>query len=218
MADPRNEHVQRQRAFVATKGALPAARCSLSQLKQVYATEVDVQLRGIALKAFQRQVVSWMLDNERHGFDLSKLVTLRDSKDAMSNMKGGVIAMEMGMGKTACAIAACKQNRMPTLVVAPALTCVQWCHQFSEYAPELSNAMVYCTSQKRNQESLMLTDVVVLNSTSNLIDCVAKRVQRVIVDESHEVCKGSSGEAIRFLHNLSCYPNVQVVWLVSGTP
>eukprot|EP00966_Prymnesium_polylepis_P285476 6594326-Prymnesium_polylepis.1 len=74
---------------------------------------------------------------------------------------GGFLAIEMGMGKTACTIAICKQNPMPTLVVAPALTCVQWSHQFSQYAPELSNAMLYCTSQRREEEALLSTDVIV---------------------------------------------------------
>eukprot|EP00966_Prymnesium_polylepis_P301059 6956233-Prymnesium_polylepis.1 len=45
-----------------------------------------------------------------------------------------------------------------------------------------------------------------------------KRVQRVVVDESHEVLAKSSGAAVKFLHNLSDYPNVKVTWLVSGTP
>jgi uncharacterized membrane protein len=74
---------------------------------------------------------------------------------------------------------------MPTLVVAPALTCVQWCAQFSQYAPELSNTMLYCTDQKKSEASLLHMDVIIVNSTSHLLDSVAKRVRRVIVDESH---------------------------------
>lgn len=218
-ANPHHAEVQRQRAFKKKNGAMPAAKCLLQQLKQVYPTEVNVALKDIVLKNYQRQVVSWMLDCENNGSRISELIQPSESfKDMRDRVFGGFLAIEMGMGKTACTIAACKQNPMPTLVVAPALTCVQWSHQFSQYAPELSNAMLYCTSQRREEEALLNTDVVVVNSTSNLLESVMKRVKRVVVDESHEVLARASGAAVKFLHNLSDYPNVKVTWLVSGTP
>ena len=218
-ANPHDSEVQRQRAFKKKNGAMPAVKCLLSQLKQVYPTEVNVELKSIVLKNYQRQVVSWMLDCERDGHRIGELIKPSESwKDMAVRVHGGFLSIEMGMGKTACTIAACKQNPMPTLVVAPALTCVQWSHQFSQYAPELSNAMLYCTSQRREEEQLLGTDVVVVNSTSNLLESVMKRVQRVVVDESHEVLAKSSGTAVKFLHNLSDYPNVKITWLVSGTP
>ena len=134
-------------------------------------------------------------------------------------VRGGFVAMEMGMGKTACTIAVCVQNRMPTLVVAPALTCVQWKRQFSQYAPDMSIRMLYGTSQRREEQTLLNTDVIVVNSTSKLLESVMKRVKRVVVDESHEVLtQTSGGEVLRFLHTLEVYPNVKITWLVSGTP
>eukprot|EP00966_Prymnesium_polylepis_P030210 702232-Prymnesium_polylepis.1 len=54
-ANPHDSEVQRQRAFKKKNGAMPAVKCQLSQLKQVYPTEVNVELKSIVLKNYQRQ-------------------------------------------------------------------------------------------------------------------------------------------------------------------
>eukprot|EP00966_Prymnesium_polylepis_P142616 3292883-Prymnesium_polylepis.1 len=64
---------------------MPAAKCLLQQLEQVYPTEVNVELKAIVLKNYQRQVVSWMLDCERHGFRIGELIkpseTFKDMRE-----------------------------------------------------------------------------------------------------------------------------------------
>lgn len=109
VANPHDSEVQRQRAFKKKTGSMPAAKCLLQQLKQVYPTEVDVALKGIVLKNYQRQVVSWMLDCENTGYRIGELIQPSESfKDMRDRVFGGFLAIEMGMGKTACTIAACK--------------------------------------------------------------------------------------------------------------
>ena len=218
-ADPLDSDVRKQRAFFLKSGGNPAHNCFLQQLKQIYPTEVDVPLENVTLKTYQRQCLSWMLDRESTGFTVSRLLSnpLEDDPD---KIYGGILALEMGMGKTICVIALCKANPMPTLVVAPPLNCVQWVSQIKQVAPEMSVKMLYCTSQAKIEHALLTTDVLVVSPTSNLLASIMQRVRRVVVDESHEVCSSghSSGSAIKFVHNLREFTNAKNIWLVSGTP
>jgi hypothetical protein len=114
------------------------------------------------------------------------------------------------------AIATCKTNPMPTLIVAPALSCIQWFKQFKDHAPELSVIILYCTPQVRDEEKILNTDIIVINSSSTLLESVLQRVKRVVVDESHDMHK-IKGTVGKFVHNLNKYPNVEITWFVSGT-
>lgn len=219
-ADPLDPQVRQQRTLFQKTGVYTAKTCHLKQLTQVYPTELDVKLNHAVLKDYQRQALSFMVTNERDGFQTNRLIVPYGRSHPLPNIiHGGVLALEMGMGKTMCAIALCKERQIPTLVVAPPLCCVQWVSQTQKYAPELSVAMLYCESQSRIEQSLLQRDIIVVNATSSLLDSIAKRVERVIVDESHETLTAKhSGGAMKFLHNLADYPNVKHVWLVSGTP
>ncbi len=217
-ADPRDPQVRKMREIVQKTGNLPARNCNLSQIKQIYPTEVDVQFKTVALKTYQKQCVSWMLDNEKNGFRTDRL--FEDKPGRCKILYGGILALEMGMGKTLCAIALCKINPMPTIVVAPALNCVQWEAEFKQHAPELSVAMLYCGSQSKREKELLATDIVVVNHTSFLLEGIKTRVRRVIVDESHEVLskRAPTSGCRSFLLNVGGYFNVRNMWLVSGTP
>ena len=168
-----------------------------------------------------------MLDLERNGFEVDRLITVLKPNFPRQTIYGGILALEMGMGKTLCVIATCLANRIPTLVVAPALTCVQWVAQIKQYAPQLSATMVYCEPQSKIESLLLNTDIVVVSYGSKLVESVMKRVKRVVVDESHEVFYYGKWQRSRakvnatlakFLNNLRDYPNVKNTWLVSGTP
>eukprot|EP00966_Prymnesium_polylepis_P013139 303278-Prymnesium_polylepis.1 len=82
-ADPRDPEVRKMRAVFQKTGNLPARTCNLSQIKQIYPTEVDVQLKTVALKTYQKQCVSWMLDNEKNGFRTDRL--FEDKAGGMQN-------------------------------------------------------------------------------------------------------------------------------------
>lgn len=211
-----------ERVAAAPTGEIlpPAERCRLDQLNQVYSAEVSVDLDEIELHPHQRQTVAFILDNERDGFQTDRLFRPYNDHELPARVFGGMVAHVMGMGKSACIVAACLKSRKPTLVVAPQLPCVQWKDQFQRFAPNLSVKMCYGSSQSNMEHELLGTDVIVVNATSVLLESIRKRVERVVVDESHLVLirSGEHGEAKRFLHSLGEYPNVKHIWLVSGTP
>ena len=219
-ADPSDAAVMRERAL-RKKGARSAFDCSLSQLTQVYPSEANVALKDITLHSYQRQVVSFMLHTERTGIPVGRLVDLQklstESGMALRPLViyGGCIALEMGMGKTACVIAACSERRVPTIVVAPQLPCVQWYGQIKRFAPDLVVEMCYCTNQAKIEQQLLRADIVVVNATSSLLPSVINRAKRVVIDESHEILQQSS---LPFLSTLLKSPTMKHVWLVSGTP
>ena len=55
-ADPLDPEVLKQCALSQATNAFAADKCSLGQLKQVYPTESDVELKDVNLKPYQRQV------------------------------------------------------------------------------------------------------------------------------------------------------------------
>lgn len=219
-ADPSDSAVMQERAL-RKKDMRPVFDCTLSQLTQVYPTEVNVELNEISLTSYQRQVVSFMLHTERNGFAVNRLFGAGEiafhtgGKALRPFIYGGCIALEMGMGKTACVIAACRERRVPTIVVAPQLPCVQWYGQIKRFAPDLAVEMCYCTNQNKIEHRLLRADIVVINATSSLLPSVMARAKRVVIDESHEVLRQSGSP---FLATLLSSITVNHIWLVSGTP
>ena len=160
-----------------------------------------------------------MIRNETEGIPTDSLFTSRSAEKPLPiRIYGGILAAEMGMGKTLTVIALYLERPMKTLVIAPQLPTVQWQDQFAKYAPHVKVRALYCECQSKIEAEIHRCDVVIVNYTSGLIESLKQHIKRVVVDESHMVLDGKkSGGATQLLNNLPDY-NVRHVWLVSGTP
>ena len=195
----------------------------LEDLRQVFPHERDTQVNGATLHAAQRQMVAWMIRNETDGIPTNSLFVPSSPKSGapsalLDRIYGGMLAAEMGMGKTLTVIALYLERPMKTLVIAPQLPTVQWQDQFAKYAPHVKVKALYCEHQSKIEDEINRCDVVIVNYTSGLIESLKQNIKRVVVDESHLVLSGKkSSGATQMLHNLQQY-DVRHVWLVSGTP
>lgn len=221
-ADPMDPETKRRKNVLNARASLNSSDLRdlrLQELRQVFPHERDTKVYGTSLHAAQRQMVAWMIRNETEGIPTHILFTPRASEKPLPNrFYGGILAAEMGMGKTLTVIALYLERPMKTLVIAPQLPTVQWQDQFAKYAPHVKVRALYCECQSKIEAEIHRCDVVIVNYTSGLIESLKQRIKRVVVDESHMVLNGKkSGGATQLLNNLRDY-NVQHVWLVSGTP
>ena len=103
-------------------------------------------ITGARLLPFQLEGFSWMLAQEKN-----------------TATKGGILADEMGMGKTLqtiSVIAARKEDVRPTLVVCPVAAVMQWYSEIEKFAPNFFSVHVYHGSQKISAAQLAEFDVV----------------------------------------------------------
>ena len=106
------------------------------------------EITGAKLLPFQQEGFSWMIAQESN-----------------PSTKGGILADEMGMGKTLQTIALIVAKRAtvrPTLVVCPVAAVMQWYSEIQKFtsSTELLSVHVYHGSQKISAEKLTQFDVV----------------------------------------------------------
>jgi DNA repair protein RAD16 len=107
-----------------------------------------IEITGAKLLPFQQEGFSWMV-----------------AQEANSSTKGGILADEMGMGKTLQTISVIVAKRAtvkPTLVVCPVAAVMQWYSEIQKFTSnsEILSVHVYHGSQKISAEKLMEFDVV----------------------------------------------------------
>jgi DNA repair protein RAD16 len=107
-----------------------------------------VELTGANLLPFQQEGFSWMMAQETN-----------------SSTRGGILADEMGMGKTLQTISlilATRAAARPTLVVCPVAAVMQWYSEIQKFTcnSDILSIHVYHGSQKITAEELMEYDVV----------------------------------------------------------
>ncbi|EJW02835.1 hypothetical protein EDEG_02776 [Edhazardia aedis USNM 41457] len=108
--------------------ALPAGFTILEQPKRMLTKLMDYQLYG----------VSWMKSRED------------------SIVGGGILADEMGMGKTlqALGLMLCDEPSKLTLIIAPAISINQWIQEMHKHVPNTFNIINYHGRLKKDKESL----------------------------------------------------------------
>jgi DNA repair protein RAD16 len=111
-----------------------------------------VEITGATLLPFQREGYSWMVAQESN-----------------PNIRGGILADEMGMGKTLQTIALIVAKRSevrPTLVVAPVAAVMQWYSEIEKFTgaagseSPLLSVHVYHGAQKISAQELAKFDIV----------------------------------------------------------
>ena len=97
----------------------------------------------LTLLPFQFEGVGWLLNQER------------------STSKGGILADEMGMGKTIQMISLMLESRRKTLIVAPAVAMYQWKKEIETHVSDgIFNVGVY-HGTKKNNFSIQKYDIVI---------------------------------------------------------
>lgn len=174
---------------------------------------------AVSLLNFQREGLAWMIQQEEEG-----------------NYRGGILADEMGMGKTIQMIALMMHDRSrgPNLVVAPTVALIQW---KTEIETHTNNAMKVClfhgASRAKSLDELKDFDVI-LTSYAVVESCYRKqkygftkkfkkvkeksilhekRFYRVILDEAHNI-KDRTSSTAKGCDALNCEKR----WCLSGTP
>ncbi|KAJ3011453.1 UNVERIFIED_CONTAM: DNA repair protein rad16 [Siphonaria sp. JEL0065] len=158
-------------------------------------------------------------------------------KQETSRFNGGILADEMGMGKTIQIIGLIVSNNTvkPNLILTPTVAILQWFSELRErVTPDLLKICVFHgTSRETNLQKLKEYDVVL--STYAIVESLFRKQQsgfkrkgemvkedsilhkiqwgRVILDEAHSI-KDRSSSTARAVFNL----NAQYKWSVSGTP
>ncbi|PWN50217.1 hypothetical protein IE53DRAFT_316204 [Violaceomyces palustris] len=149
--------------------------------------------------------------------------------------KGGMLADEMGMGKTIQMISLMLSDRKkPNLVVAPTVAIMQWRNEIEQYTePKLSVMLWHGANRSQNVSEIKKADVV-LTSYAVLESCFRKQESgfkrknelikeksalhhiswnRIILDEAHNIKERSTNTA-----KGSFALKGEYRWCLSGTP
>ncbi|PVU88740.1 hypothetical protein BB559_005415 [Furculomyces boomerangus] len=166
-------------------------------------------------------------------FQIEGAQWMKNKEDSL--LKGGVLADEMGMGKTIQTISLFLLNpgNGPTLVVTPTVALIQWKKEIEKYAPGLKVLTFYGTTRTKSikeihEYDVVLTTFAVLESIyrkqrygfrrkGTLVkeSSILHKVQwyRVVLDEAHNI-KDRSSNTSRAAFDLEA----QYRWCLSGTP
>jgi SNF2 family DNA or RNA helicase len=194
------------------------------RIKNNYAT---IRLKH-RLKPFQERVVYEMRQREMNHHDILTLNTSGGVRfNAVSGFdweypfRGGILALDTGLGKTVCTLALIQQGILvykikPTLVVVPLTLIDQWIQELQKFTT-LSYGEIHGrkTIDKCIDKDVVFTTYGTLMSTynKNYNDHLFNMFKRVVFDESHQL-KSHSSSTVR-----ACYAlNATYRWCLTATP
>ena len=171
---------------------------------------------GLSLRPYQRQSLAFMMQIEQ-----STDHSLR-GHNGKCHLRGGFLADEMGMGKTAVVTAlvlASKHagySRGITVVLANNTLVGQWMDEIKKFAPSLKVAQFYGSTVRRVTRDL---DIVVTSPNTNPPEELLPLAKRLIIDESHlyEPRSDPKLPSTKILGKQSRY-RPDWMWCVTGTP
>ena len=162
---------------------------------------------GIVAKQHQLEGIRWMVGKEVGG-------------GTRTTVSGGILADDMGMGKTLQVVGTMVVNPIPTLIVVPTVLVDQWAEIFRTYLGH--TPLVYHGHTKRTvtEEMFMDAPVVITTYGTTVPNKRTKRTNllfsrewgRVVYDEAHRLRNRAtavyhSAESLKTDH----------LWLVTGT-
>uniref|UniRef100_A0A6C0FBP6 Helicase n=1 Tax=viral metagenome TaxID=1070528 RepID=A0A6C0FBP6_9ZZZZ len=165
---------------------------------------------------YQNDGVNWMLAHERN-----KKITIGDENIYIN---GGILADEVGLGKTMMSIDLIKRNpKRNTLILVPKSLIMQWKREFEkvdvEYniSVEVTNDYEFEFNKDVNKTHVIITSHSKLNAQhvqdfSDISYC--KHIwDRVIIDEAHVIKNPKSK-----LHKVCCGLRADIRWALTATP
>jgi len=191
------------------------------------------------LMPFQRRCLNWLLERETVAETTSawgwSTHTLEDGFSFYSSVfgyvsltppnttvRGGLLAQDVGMGKTVEMLALIASNKTPgpTLVVVPTTMLAVWMSESARHVPTLRVCKFHGARRTRNMDELRAADIVfttyriVVNETQRHVPTIgAVRWGRIILDESHEMRNAHSATT-----RAVCRLFAPLRWCVSATP
>ncbi|KAI8580767.1 hypothetical protein K450DRAFT_208493 [Umbelopsis ramanniana AG] len=173
----------------------------------------------LPLLPFQKEGVGWMRDQEKS-----------------LDFKGGILADEMGMGKTIQTIAMLLEEprQKPNLVVAPTVALIQWKREIETHTNGVLNVYLYHGASRSSDKEFLKGYDVILTTYSILESAFRKQEygfkrthhlvkeasllhqihwHRIILDEAHNI-KDRSNNTARSVFNLQS----DYKWSLTGTP
>lgn len=183
------------------------------ELEQVFAElavpdtpppEVAAPPMATKLLPFQQEGLAWLVRQEDLPF------------------QGGVLADEMGMGKTVQTIALLAHSRQRTLIVLPTVALGQWKSELNRHAPDLAVKVHHGALRTKTAGDLVEADVVL--TTYGTLESEFRRkttaapllkadFYRVVLDEAHGIKDRNLGAA-RAARAVPCSKR----WCLTGTP
>lgn len=124
---------------------------------------------------------------------------------------GGILKMDVGLGKTVCMLALCELNPKKTLVVVPLTLIDQWRDEIKRFLPHRTISEYYGPKKSFDGDIVLTTYGTVRKSYSNSTPIVL--CDRVIFDESHTVNKPNS-----MMANACTWIVARYRWCLSATP
>jgi len=179
-------------------------------------------------KQFQVDCFNWCFDMEENRKKIGPGAdNFTEEEKYVENRTGGIIALEMGLGKTIIALAlmACNAKKN-TLIVVPKSLLSQW-DKILKNSKVFENQHYVFHSSYNNVKKMRTENVlsysIVLTTYSYIGSSLKPNKKRsilhdilwdrIICDEAHNACH-SNTNAYRGLHMLRS----DILWLVTGTP
>lgn len=136
------------------------------------------------LLPFQKEGLGWLIRQERE-----------------SVYKGGILADEMGMGKTIQAIALFLSDKDkktdPILVIAPTVAVMQWRNEIKQYSSDTFSVLVYHGANRTNDmDEVRKADIVL--TTYAVVESVHRKQQSGFTRKGGKVYEKSVLHSIKF--------------------
>ena len=147
--------------------------------------------KGYSLLPHQEKAVRWMSNREE------------------KKIKGGILADEMGVGKTIETIGLMMFKPVShTLIIVPASLILQWKKEIDKFSSGF-NVSIHGFNKKTADTNIVITSFV-KSTYEHLADF---RWDRVIIDEAH-IIRNPKGK----IYKKICKLNSKIKWCLTGTP
>ena len=171
---------------------------------------------NILIKSHQIEGVIWCLQRE---LSLDLLSPLREEEGKENKRRGGVLADEMGMGKTIQMIGVFMLNPVKkTLLIVPPILVNQWSAEIRKFTGHVST--IYYGKDRKKIDLLDPKVMVVITSYETVVRDISsfKEVawNRVVCDEAHHLRNTKTRIYVAVREVLSS--NQSILWLITGTP